>query len=122
MKFKDNIPIFIQIKDIINSRIISGQYKMGQKVSSVRDFSIEFEVNMNTMQRALTELIAEGVLVTKRGLGNFITEDIEIIDNLEGSRINSVIEEMYNDLTEMGLSDQEVIYHIQNFMKEKRDE
>lgn len=121
MKFKDNVPIFFQIKDIINSRIISGQYQMGQKVSSVRDFSIEFEVNMNTMQRALTELIQEGVLITKRGLGNFITEDIEIIDNLKVSMINDVIDEMYSSLKNMGLTDSEITYHIQNFMKDNED-
>lgn len=122
MKFKDNVPIFLQIKETINSRIVEGQYKMGQKISSVRDLSVEFEVNMNTMQRALTELIKEGVLITRRGLGNFITEDFEVVDSLKVQMINNIIGNMYDSLSDMGLTEEEITSNINKFMKEDKDE
>lgn len=120
MKFNDNIPIYTQITEIIHNRIISNEYEMGEKISSVRDFSLEFQVNINTVQRALTELIQEGVVITKRGRGNFITDDIEIIDRLKINKVRSVIEAMYSSLNSMGLTNQEILIYIKKYLEEKK--
>ena len=49
-------PIFIQIVERIEMDIISGKYKPGDKLPSVRDLAAEAAVNPNTMQKAFTEL------------------------------------------------------------------
>ena len=53
-------PIFIQIVERIEMDIISGKYKPGDKLPSVRDFAAEAAVNPNTMQKAFTELERTG--------------------------------------------------------------
>ena len=52
-------PIFIQIVERIEMDIISGKYKPGDKLPSVRDLAAEAAVNPNTMQKAFTELTAD---------------------------------------------------------------
>ena len=53
-------PIYAQILEVIQLRIIAGQYKSGDKIPSVRELAAEAGVNPNTMQKALSELERSG--------------------------------------------------------------
>ena len=48
-----NRPIYLQLVETLQSRIVSGAYPPGAKIDSVRDLAAEAAVNPNTMQRAL---------------------------------------------------------------------
>lgn len=119
MKFKDNVPIYLQIKSLINQQIIAGKYALGAKLPSVRDLSVQLEVNINTIQRAINELVQEGVVVTKRGLGNFVTENLQIVDELKEQLINQTIGDMYESLTAMGLDQGEIFYYLKIYLAER---
>lgn len=75
MKFKDNLPIYLQIEDYIYLQIAQGKLQAGEKLPSVRALALELTVNANTVQRALREMTAKGYIFTKRGEGNFVTTD-----------------------------------------------
>ena len=49
-------PIYLQLMERIQHDIISGTYKPGDKLPSVRELAMEASVNPNTMQKALSEL------------------------------------------------------------------
>ena len=49
-------PIYAQILEIIQMRIVSGIYRPGERIPSVRELAAEAGVNPNTMQKALSEL------------------------------------------------------------------
>lgn len=69
-----------QLIEQIKLRIISGFYRPGERLPSVRDMAAEAAVNPNTMQRALSELERDGLLYTQRTSGRFITEDTGLIE------------------------------------------
>ena len=119
MKFKDNVPIYLQIKSLINQQIIAGKYALGAKLPSVRDLSVQLEVNINTIQKAINELVQEGVVVTKRRLGNFVTENLQIVDELKEQLINQTIGDMYESLTAMGLDQGEIFYYLKIYLAER---
>lgn len=119
MKFKDNVPIYLQIKSLINQQIIAGKYALGAKLPSVRDLSVQLEVNINTIQKAINELVQEGVVVTKRGLGNFVTENLQIVDELKEQLINQTIGDMYESLTAMGLDQGEIFNYLKIYLAER---
>ena len=77
MEFDDKVPIYFQIKQYLYQTIITDRLKSGAQLPAVRQLAAELTVNVNTVQRALSELIQEGVLVTRRGRGNFVTDDIK---------------------------------------------
>lgn len=79
----DTRPIYLQLEDIIKSKIIAGIYKPGQKLPSVRELAAEAAVNPNTMQKALAELERSGLVYTQRTSGRYITEDTAIMKNLK---------------------------------------
>jgi len=68
-------PIYTQLLEQLQLRIIAGVYQAGQRLPSVRDLAQEAAVNANTMQRALTELEHAGLVHAQRTAGRFITED-----------------------------------------------
>lgn len=75
MDFKNQRPIYLQIADLICERILQGKYKQGERIPSVRDFSMELEVNPNTVLKTYSYLQSLGVVVTLRGRGFFVSDD-----------------------------------------------
>ena len=54
--FDNERPIYIQLVEIIRIEIVSGKFKKGQRMPSVRELALIMKVNPNTMQKALAEL------------------------------------------------------------------
>ena len=81
--FDNNIPIYIQVLEYIKIYIISGVFKCGEKLPSVREFATTFKVNPNTMQKALTELENMELIYTERTNGKYVTNDSKVIEKLK---------------------------------------
>ena len=109
MKFNDNLPIYIQIMDLIKKRIILGEFKEGEKLASVRELSTELTVNPNTIQRSYQELERENLVFTQRGMGTFVTEDKNIIDELKNNMAASIVGEFLKNMKSLGFSEKEII-------------
>jgi len=71
--------VYLQIMDQIRGAVLSGEYAPGAKIPAVRELAAEAQVNPNTMQRALTELEREGLLVGGGTSGRTVTTDEEIL-------------------------------------------
>ena len=59
-------PIYLQLIEEIELRIVSGMYTVGEKLPGVRDLAAQASVNPNTMQKALTELERQGLVYSQR--------------------------------------------------------
>lgn len=85
MEFNQNKAIYLQIRDTICERILSGDLKPEDRIPSVREYGASIGVNPNTVMRTYEKLTMEGVIYNKRGIGYFITAKArEIV--LENSR------------------------------------
>lgn len=49
--FDNERPIYIQLVEIIRIEIVSGKFKKGQRMPSVRELALIMKVNPNTMQK-----------------------------------------------------------------------
>ena len=72
MEFGANKPIYIQIADNLCERILSGEFKPGGRIPSVREWGAQIGVNPNTVARSYEKLTDAGIIYTKRGLGYFV--------------------------------------------------
>lgn len=102
MEFNSNLPIYIQIMNLIKTKIASGELNGGDKLPSVREFSKEMKVNPNTIQRVYQELEREELVFTQRGMGTFVTEKTEIIKNLKKDRAAELINQFFLDMESLG--------------------
>ena len=112
--FSNDTPIYLQIIEDIKIKIMRKQYKANDRLPSVRDLSMQYEVNPNTIQKALMELEDMGLIYTERTNGKYVTTDTTIIDSLTKSSVNTLIDDFYNTMRSMGLSKQDIINIIKS--------
>lgn len=115
----DTRPIYLQLEDIIKSKIIAGIYKPGQKLPSVRELAAEAAVNPNTMQKALAELERSGLVYTQRTSGRYITEDTAIMQNLKYQLAHDLIHQFLEAMAHLGYTREE---SIQLLIEESKEE
>lgn len=73
--FDPNQPIYLQLLQDFQRKISKGEWQAGQRIDSVRNLALDYGVNPNTVQRALTELERQGLSYTERTNGRFITQN-----------------------------------------------
>ncbi len=78
MKFNDEIPLFLQIERELKEQIISGALKEEEPIPSIRTMAKEYRINPNTVSRAVTNLVNDGILFKKRGIGLFVVKGASI--------------------------------------------
>lgn len=118
--FNDERPIYLQLMEQIQLRIISGVYKVGEKLPSVREMASDASVNPNTMQKALTELERTGLVYTQRTSGRFITEDSTMIKDIRNGLAKVQIEKFLYSMEKIGYSKHETIELIEILSKEMK--
>lgn len=66
-------PLYIQIKEYIIDQIENGTFKPGDKIYSENELKNKFRVSSTTVVKALNELVNEGFLERKQGIGSFVS-------------------------------------------------
>jgi len=75
MNFDQKTPIYQQLAETIRQDILSGALVAEEAIPSVRQISVEYGLNPQTVLNATQLLIQEGLLEKKRGLGMFVHRD-----------------------------------------------
>ncbi len=94
---KPGIPIYEQIVFGIKKAIIAGQLKEGEPVSSVRELSKELRISPITVHKAIAQLVREGLLEVRVGIGTVVAASSEVDPkrktNLLGNEISRLVVE-----------------------------
>ena len=75
MEFTGDQAIYIQISDKIRERILRKEWTAGMRIPSIRNIAMQMEVNPNTVMRSYTYLQERRIVLNKRGIGFFISDD-----------------------------------------------
>ena len=118
MEFEANTPIYLQLFDMIKLQIVSGRLKSGDKLPSVRDLAVEYGVNPNTMQKALSQLEWEKLVYTVRTTGRYVTEDTELIGKLRKELADMRITELFEKLQQLGYGKREIKELLDSYFEE----
>ncbi len=108
-KLDSDRPIYSQLVEQIQMLIISGKYPSGSKLPSVREFAAEAGVNPNTMQKAFSELERDGLILTKRTIGRFVTEDTLLIRQLRQSLAQEQLSCFFQAMKQLGYEKKEIL-------------
>ncbi len=92
-KLTGDSPVYQQIMAAIRGAILKGELPPGGKVPSVRDLAAQAQVNPNTMQRALTELEREGLLISGGTSGRTVTQEEEILKAMREETLQALAKE-----------------------------
>ena len=108
LDYRDARPIYSQIIDGFREQIAAGILKPGDKLPSVRDLASELAINPNTIQRAYSELEAEGFIYSVPGKGSFAAAVTEPL-SLRREELNGRLKEIITELRYLNVTQDEVI-------------
>lgn len=70
--FDDRSPIYRQIAERIRSEVLQGSLREDEQVMSTTQYATHFRINPATAAKAFAELVDQGVLYKRRGVGMFV--------------------------------------------------
>lgn len=117
MEFKSDVPIYIQIASDIKEKIINGMIQEGDKLGSVREYSVEYEVSALTIQRTMQFLEMEQVIESKRGIGSFVRKGAK--KSLEENVVDATVREFVLKMRNCGLSDSAIMSMVEKVIYEE---
>ena len=100
--FDNERPIYIQLVEMIRIDIVSGKFKKGQKLPSVRELALMLKVNPNTMQKALVEL-----------------EDEKLIEKIKKQLAQEKVNNYLNSMKNIGISYESAVKYLQELGGQK---
>jgi GntR family transcriptional regulator len=122
--FESTKPIYLQIMDLIKKEIATGKLPPGSQMASVRELAMQYQVNPNTVQRALSELEREGLVKSDRTIGRFINDQNEMVKALKNQMIEEVIGDFIKKTSELNIKENEICSLIENYLsrEERKDD
>ncbi|MBA2869767.1 GntR family transcriptional regulator [Anoxybacillus calidus] len=113
-EFDASKPIYMQLAERINKKIIRNELGLGEKLPSVREMAVQSGVNPNTVQRTYSELERMGIVETRRGQGTFVTENKEVIKRLREQLKQEIMSEFVRNMKELGFTMDEIITSLKD--------
>lgn len=117
--FDNERPIYIQLVEMIRIDIVSGKFKKGQKLPSVRELALMLKVNPNTMQKALVELEDEKLIYTERTNGKYVTKDEKLIEKIKKQLAQEKVNNYLNSMKNIGISYESAVKYLQELGGQK---
>ena len=115
MDFDNERPIYLQLKEKLKIMIVSGKYKLGEKIPSVRELALHIKINPNTVSKALTELENEKLIYTERTNGKFVTDDKDLINKIKKELSNDIINKFLLDMQSLGITYNDALNYLQEY-------
>ncbi len=110
-EWNDSQPIYRQLRDRVAAMILDGVLKEGDALPSVRTVAAEYRVNPLTVLKGYQQLVDEGLVESRRGLGMFINAGAHNLLR-QGERQKFLGEEwprVYATIQRLGLTPEELL-------------
>lgn len=115
----DNRPIYLQLVEEMQLRIVTGIYLPGDKIPSVRELAAEAAVNPNTMQKAFGELERSGLIITQRTSGRMVTKDASLINEIKNLMAKDIIDAFLNNMKQLGYTRENTLNLLADTLKKE---
>ena len=101
-------PVYEQIIEQMQAFILAGVISSGECLPSVRSLSMELSVNPNTVQKAYSEMILKGIVISVPGRGNFVSENARAILSESKRQDLKTVEKALKELRIAGVTKEEI--------------
>jgi GntR family transcriptional regulator len=110
--------VYRQIIRQIESGVLSGRLKTGDRLPTIRSLAVDLKVNPNTIAKAYGELEIRGILATQVGSGTYIADKRpEPEDQGRERRIRELLEGFMREMEGLGLDKGEIAGLVRGFGK-----
>lgn len=114
LDYSSGLPVWIQIKNRISYLIGSGEYTAGDRLPTVRSLALDLDISYNTVNRAYMDLERDGVIMTRKGRGTFVSEQISHPTNESDMQtLQLLVDECLQTARNAGMSDKDILEFIE---------
>lgn len=110
-EWKEDQPIYRQLRDKVAEAIIKGALPEGEALPSVRNIAVEMHINPLTASKAYQELVVEGLVEKKLGLGMFVVDGArnKLLETERKQFLEEEWPQMVSRINSLGLSLDELL-------------
>src|SRR5690625_1072747 len=122
MKYQldEGLPIYIQIKKYIEDSIIKETIKEGERVPSTNEFAKFYNINPATAAKGVNELVAEDILMKRRGVGMFVKQGArqQLVEQRQKQFFSEYILPLKKEANKLNISTEQLIKMIKEVDEE----
>lgn len=115
--FRPGVSLFEQVVYAARKAVISGQLRPGDAFPSVRAISRELKINPNTAHKIVTQLLGDGLLESRPGIGTVVAEIPESTRKERTVLLGHEIEELVVEAKRLGIDLDEMLSAISSHWK-----
>ncbi|MBT2583472.1 GntR family transcriptional regulator [Planococcus sp. ISL-109] len=104
-------PLFVQIRELIEDQIVNDQLKEGDQAPSTNQLVNFYKINHATVSKGITQLVDEGILFKKRGIGMFVAESAKktLVKQRKKAFVDNYVTGLIQEAKKLGISEDEII-------------
>ncbi|WP_404427907.1 GntR family transcriptional regulator [Ureibacillus chungkukjangi] len=108
--FEQDKPIYLQIRERIEDQIVDNQLKEGEQAPSTTQLVNFYKINHATVSKGVNQLVEEGILFKRRGIGMFVAEGAreKLIQNRKDAFLENFVVGLVQEANKLGITDQEL--------------
>lgn len=112
--FDEKKPIYLQVRDRLEDMIMKGQLEEGDKAPSTTEMASFYKINHITVGKGVNQLVDEGVLFKRRGIGMFVAEGAreKLLKNRTQTFVEDYVRPMIDEAEKLNLSKEELLKKI----------
>lgn len=109
--FDDNKPIYIQVRERLENMIVTGQLKEGEQTPSSTEMSKFYKINHITVGKGVNQLVDEGILYKKRGIGMFVEKGARerLLENRRQTFVKEYIRPLMDEADKLDMTNEEIL-------------
>lgn len=120
--FDDATPIYLQIADEVRTQIVTGTLTDGDRLTSTTEYATRYRINPATANKAIAQLVDEGLVVKRRGIGMFVADGAHerLVAERRASYAADVLGPALDAGTSLGLDDDALLTAVAAHLNHRR--
>ena len=110
--FRPGVPLFEQVVYAAQKAMISGQLLPGDPFPSVRALSRELKINPNTAHKIVAQLVNDGLLETRPGIGNVVAARPDSTRKERTQLLTREVEQLVVEAKRLGITRDDILASI----------
>jgi len=106
--FQPGSSLYEQVVYAAKKALVSGQLRTGDSFPSVRALSLELKINPNTAHKVVTQLLNEGLLEVRPGMGTVVAARPDATPAARSRLLDTEVEQLVVEAKKLGMSLDEV--------------
>lgn len=113
--------MYLQIIEQVRRRVAVGDWGPGQEIPSIRALAASTRVSVITIKRAYLELEHEGVITTRQGRGTFVSENVQLQQDLREQELDGHLAKAADVGRDLGLGTKELEQRLRDVVRKKEE-